>query len=73
LLDRLSRQHPVRYFRLCPEREGVRFELARFAPALLKDDIKAPSHVLVGLSANWRQIVSQIVAAVQDHRLSGRC
>jgi hypothetical protein len=66
-LDGLSRQHGVRYFRLCPDREGVRLELKRFAPVWLKDDIHASSHVIIfGLSGNWQQIVSQIVIAIQD-------
>jgi RyR domain/TrkA-N domain len=67
-LDGLSRDHGVRYYRLCPDREGIRLELARFAPVLLKDNIDTPSHVMVvGLSGNWRQAVAQIVAATQDH------
>jgi hypothetical protein len=67
-LDGLSRRHGVRYFRLCPDREGVRLELTRFAPVWLKDDADTPSHVIVvGLSGNWQQIVAQIIVATQDH------
>jgi hypothetical protein len=67
-LDGLSRRHGVRYFRLCPDREGVRLELARFAPVRLKQDLDTPSHVIVaGLSGNWQQIVAQIIVAMQDH------
>jgi RyR domain/TrkA-N domain len=67
-LDGLSRRHGVRYHRLCPSREGVRLELARFAPVLLKSDVDMRSHVLVvGLAGNWQQIVAQIIAATQDH------
>ena len=67
-LDGLSRRHGVRYFRLCPDREGVRLELTRFAPVWLKDDVDTPSHVIVvGLSGNWQQIVAQIIVATQDH------
>ncbi len=56
-LDGLSRRQSVRYHRLCPDREGVRLELARFAPVWLKRDLDAPSHVLmIGLAGNWRQI-----------------
>jgi hypothetical protein len=67
-LDGLSRLHNVRYHRICPDREGVRLELRRYAPALLKEDIHASAHVLiVGLTGNWRQIVAQIIIAAQDH------
>ncbi len=64
----LSHRHRARYCRLCPDREGVRLELTRYAPVLLKADLDAPSHVLVvGLSGNWQQIVMQLVTALQDH------
>ncbi|WP_291577066.1 RyR domain-containing protein [Bradyrhizobium sp.] len=67
-LDGLSRGHGVRYYRLCPDREGIRLELTRFAPVLLKGDVDTASHVLVvGLSGNWRQAVAQVIAATQDH------
>lgn len=67
-LDGLSRQHGVRYHRLCPGREGVRFELTRFAPVRLKCDLDKPSHVVVvGIASNWQQIAAQIIAATQDH------
>jgi RyR domain/TrkA-N domain len=67
-LDWLSRRYGVRFHRLSPSRENVRLELTRFAPALLKADIDAPSHVLVvGLLGDWRQIVSTIVVATQDN------
>lgn len=67
-LDWLSRRYGVRYHRVSPSRENVRIELSRFAPALLKTDIDAPSHVLVvGLISDWRQTVSMIVVATQDN------
>jgi hypothetical protein len=67
-LDGLSRSHGVRYYRLCPGREGVRLELARFAPIWLKRDRDTPSHaIVVGLSGNWQQIVAQIITAMQDN------
>jgi len=67
-LDSLSRLHGVRYHRLCPDREGARLELSRFAPVLAKPSLDLPSHVLViGLAGNWQPIVAQIIAAVQDH------
>lgn len=67
-LDWLSRRYGVRYHRISPSRENVRLELSRFAPALLKTDLDAPSHVLVvGLISDWRQIVSMIVVATQDN------
>jgi hypothetical protein len=67
-LDGLSRRYGVRYHRFSPDREGVRLELARFAPVRLKGDIDTPSHVLVvGLTGNWRQIAAQIITATQDH------
>lgn len=34
-LDGLARKHSVRYHRLCPDREGLRLELTRFAPIFL--------------------------------------
>ena len=67
-LDKLSRRYHVRYHRISPSRENVRLEFFRFAPALLKTDIDAPSHVLVvGLTGDWRQIVWLIVVATQDN------
>ena len=66
--DSLSRRYGVRYHRLSPAREGLRLELSRFAPALLKRELAAPSHVLiVGLVGDWRQIVMQIIVTAQDH------
>jgi RyR domain/TrkA-N domain len=66
--DSLSRRYGVRYHRLSPGREGLRLELSRFAPALLKRDLDAPSHVLiVGLIGDWRQIAMQIIVSMQDH------
>jgi len=67
-LDGLSRGHGVRYHRLCPDREGLRLELARFAPVQLKGDVTVQSHVLLaGLAGNWQQIAAQIIVAAQDH------
>jgi hypothetical protein len=66
-LDGLSRRHGVRYFRICPDREGVRLELSRFAPVWLKSGADLPSHVIViGLLGNWQQIVAQLVVTAQD-------
>jgi hypothetical protein len=66
-LDNLSRRHGVRYHRLSPAREGVRMELSRFAPALLKVDKATRTHVLVvGLGQDWEAIAMQIVMAMQD-------
>ena len=67
-LDGLSRRHGVRYHRLCPDLEGIRLELARYAPVLLKNDLDSRSHILVaGLIDNWQQIVAQLIVAGQDH------
>src|SRR5262249_20682031 len=67
-LDGLARSHGVHYRRLCPDREALRLELARFAPVQIKSDLKARSHVLVvGLSGNWQQIVAQLIVTTQDH------
>jgi hypothetical protein len=66
--DGLSRRHGAHYHRLSPAREGLRLELQRFAPALLKTDIDTASHVLVvGLAGDWRQMASQIIVTAQDH------
>ena len=67
-LDGLARKHNIRYHRLCPDREGLRIELRRFAPVFLKADPSAPSRLLVvGLAGNWRQIIMQLVISSQDH------
>jgi voltage-gated potassium channel Kch len=67
-LDGLSRRYGARYHRLCLGREGVRLELARFAPIWLKVERDTRSHVLVvGLGGEWRQIAAQIILATQDH------
>ena len=67
-LDGMSGRRHVRYRRLCPDRDGLRIELARYAPAFLKQDRDAPSHALVvGLQGRWEQALAQIVVALQDH------
>jgi RyR domain/TrkA-N domain len=67
-LDKLSRSRGVRYHRLSPTRESVRLELLRFAPALLKTDKSAASHVVVvGLNGDWRPTVAQIIIGTQDN------
>ena len=67
-LDGMSGRRHVRYRRLCPDRDGLRIELARYAPAFLKQDRNAPSHALVvGLQGRWEQALAQIVVALQDH------
>jgi hypothetical protein len=67
-LDGLTRKHNIRYHRLCPDREGLRIELRRFAPVFLKADPSAPSRLLVvGLAGNWQQIFMQLVISSQDH------
>jgi hypothetical protein len=67
-LDGISRRHGVRYHRICPDREGARIELERFAPALTKTDQDQRSHVLVyGLAGRWQQVLMQAIIASQDH------
>jgi RyR domain len=67
-LDGLARKYRVQYQRLCPDRDGLRLELRRFAPVFLKADRAAPSRLLVvGLCGNWQQIVMQLVVSSQDH------
>jgi hypothetical protein len=67
-LDGIARRHGVRYHRLCPDRDGLRIELARFAPAFTKPDRAAPSHALVvGLQGRWEQALGQIILSLQDH------
>ncbi|MGL4728121.1 MAG: RyR domain-containing protein [Bosea sp. (in: a-proteobacteria)] len=66
-LDGISRRHGVRYHRICPDREGARLELERYAPALTKADPEQRSHVLVyGLSGRWQQVLMQAIIACQD-------
>jgi hypothetical protein len=67
-LDGLTRRHGLRYHRLCPDRDGLRIELARYAPAFVKIDRSAPSHAIVlGLKGRWEQALSQLIVALQDH------
>ena len=67
-LDGLARKHSVRYHRLCPDREGLRLELPRFAPIFLKATPSERSRLLViGFYPNWQQIIMQLVISSQDH------
>jgi hypothetical protein len=67
-LDGIARRHGVRYHRLCPDSDGLRIELARYAPVFTKPDRTAPSHVLIiGLQGRWEQALGQIVISLQDH------
>jgi hypothetical protein len=67
-LDGLSRTAGLRYHRLCPDREGLRLELARHAPVFRKPDRDARTHVLVlGLTGRWQQSLMQTIVAAQDH------
>ncbi len=67
-LDGLNGRRRMRYHRLCPDRDGLRIELARFAPVFTKADRDVASHALVvGLQGRWEQALAQIVIALQDH------
>jgi RyR domain/TrkA-N domain len=67
-LDEIARLNRVRYHRLCPDKEGVRLELATHAPVFTKQDRDAASHVMIlGLSGQWEEIVGQILLSAQDH------
>jgi hypothetical protein len=67
-LDGLSRAAGLRYHRLCPDREGLRLELARHAPVFRKQNLDARTHLLVlGLAGRWQQSLMQLVTAAQDH------
>jgi hypothetical protein len=67
-LDEIARFNRVRYHRLCPDKEGVRLELATHAPVFTKQDRDAASHVMIiGLSGQWEEIVGQILLSAQDH------
>jgi len=67
-LDGLTGRRRVRYHRLCPDRDGLRIELARYAPIFTKPDRDAPSHALVvGLQGRWEQALAQLLVALQDH------
>ena len=67
-LDEIARLNHVRYHRLCPDKEGVRLELATHAPVFRKHDLDIASHVMVvGLSGQWEEVVGQILLSAQDH------
>lgn len=67
-LDGMTGRQRLRYCRLCPDRDGLRIELARYAPAFTKPDRDAPSHTLViGLQGRWEQALAQLIVAMQDH------
>lgn len=67
-LDGMSGRRHVRYRRLCPDRDGLRIELARYAPVFLKKDRDGASHAfVVGLQGRWEQALAQLVVALQDH------
>jgi hypothetical protein len=67
-LDGMSRDAGLHYHRLCPDQEGLRLELARFAPVFRKDDLDRRSHVLVvGLRGQWQPVLGALVLAAQDH------
>ncbi len=67
-LDGISRRHGVRYRRICPDRDGLRLELERLAPALTKPDLAQRSHVMIyGLQGRWQQALMQAVIAAQDN------
>ena len=67
-LDDLSRRNAARFLRLSPEREGLRLELAKVAPAFLKAAPSEPSHILViGLGGHWQQVLMQLIVSAQDH------
>jgi hypothetical protein len=67
-LDRVARAARVRYHRLCPDRDGLRLELAARAPVFLKGGADRPAHVLVvGLQGQWPQALMQVITAAQDH------
>lgn len=67
-LDRLARARRVRYHRLCPDRDGLRQELQRLAPAFRKADAAARSHLLIiGLAGVWRQTLMQLIVSAQDN------
>lgn len=67
-LDRISGRRRARFHRLCPDRDGLRIQLARFAPVFSRTDRDKPSHALVvGLEGRWEQALTQLIVALQDH------
>ena len=67
-LDGMARAARVHYHRLCPDREGLRLELARLAPVFRKPELDRRSHVLViGLRGHWQQVLAALILACQDH------
>jgi len=60
------RQHGIRSQRLCPERDGLEFELGRYLRALTKPEPARRTHVLVlGLIGGWPSILARLVVAIQ--------
>jgi hypothetical protein len=66
-LDDLARAKQARYVRLIPEREGVRLELAKYAPAFAKRPDEQSLIFVYGLSGQWQQTLMQLIIAGQDH------
>ena len=67
-LDNAARSQRLRYYRLCPDRDGLRLDLARFAPALRRENLSEPGHILVcGLAGRWEQSLWQLIVSAQDH------
>lgn len=64
--DKLSRERKARYVRLSPEREGLRLELDRFAPALTKMRGDRSHALVIGLGGHWRQVIKQLIVSMQD-------
>ncbi|MCA0423984.1 MAG: NAD-binding protein [Proteobacteria bacterium] len=64
--DTLSRARKARYVRLSPEREGLRLQLDRFAPALTKERGTVSHTLIIGLAGHWRQVIRQLIVSMQD-------
>ncbi len=67
VVNRNARQNSVRFHRLCPDRDGIRLKLHRFAPVFHKSVLSRRSHVLmVGLEGRWQSVLFQLIHAAQD-------
>lgn len=64
--DKLSRERKARYVRLSPEREGLKLELERFAPAFFRMPGETSHTLVIGLAGHWRQVLKQLVVSMQD-------
>ena len=68
IFDDAAGRQSVRYYRMSPDREDLRYHLSKIAPVFSKPDAAGVSHAIVaGLAGTWQQSVMQLVVSCQDH------